>query len=116
MRQRTVWTNKRDGNAELGFPEYDEAWKFLGQPGSDEQIKQAFGSVDVDGTRLVDWEEFVFNIMGEKALNFGSLAEMELLKGLLENFAAEYGLLRESLQITRMSAKNALEKMHDCEV
>jgi Ca2+-binding EF-hand superfamily protein len=95
----------RDGNAELGFPEYYEAWKFLSQPGSDEQIKQAFDSVDVDGTGLVDWEEFVFSIMGEKALNFGSLAEMDLLKGLLGNVAAEYGLLRESLQETRMSAE-----------
>merc|ERR1712007_27586 len=84
----------RDGNAELAFPEYYEAWKFLGQPGSDEQIKQAFDSVDVDGTGLVDWEEFVFSIMGEKALNFGSLAEMDLLKGLLSNVAAEYSLLR----------------------
>ena len=66
----------RDGNAELAFPEYYEAWKFLGQPGSDDQIKQAFDSVDVDATGLVDFEEFIFSIMGEKALKYGVLADM----------------------------------------
>merc|ERR1711879_720699 len=55
-------------------------------------------------------EEFVFSIMGEKALNFGSLAEMELLKGLLGNVAAEYSLLRESMQETRMSAEERASK------
>merc|ERR1711981_1445300 len=43
--------------------------------------------------------------MGEKALNFGTLADMEMLKSLLGNVAKEYSLLRESLQETRMSAE-----------
>ena len=66
----------RDGNAELAYPEYYEAWKFLGQPESDDQIKQAFDSVDVDATGLVDFEEFILSIMGEKALKYGFLADM----------------------------------------
>jgi Ca2+-binding EF-hand superfamily protein len=94
----------RDGNAEMQYPEYSEAWKFLGQPGDETAIKRAFDSVDVDGSGLVDWEEFVFSIMGEKALKFGTLADMEMLQTLLGNVAQEYALLRESLQETRMSA------------
>merc|ERR1719210_818934 len=100
----------RDGNAELAFPEYYEAWKFLGQPGSDDQIKQAFDSVDVDATGLVDFEEFIFSIMQEKALKYGVLADMERLKTLLGNVATEYGLLRESMQGARMTAEERAAK------
>ena len=49
--------------------------------------KQAFDSVDVDGTGLVDFDEFVFSIMQEKALKYGTLAEMERLKELLGKIA-----------------------------
>ena len=31
----------KDGNAELGWPEYLEAWRFLNQPGTDEEVKKA---------------------------------------------------------------------------
>ena len=74
----------RDGNAELGFPEYMEAWKFLNQPGNDADIKRAFDAVDVDKSGLVEWDEFVFTIMGEKALKYGVLADMERLGELLK--------------------------------
>ena len=30
-----------DGSAELGFPEYQEAWRFLGLQGNDADIKKA---------------------------------------------------------------------------
>ena len=44
-----------------------EAWRFLAQPGTEKDIKNAFDSVDVDGSGLVEWEEFVFSIMGQEA-------------------------------------------------
>merc|ERR1712004_816866 len=50
----------RDGNAELGWAEYLEAWRFLNQPGEDADIKRAFDAVDVDGSQLVELDEFVF--------------------------------------------------------
>merc|ERR1711937_236651 len=65
----------KDGNAELQYPEYMEAWKFLQQPGSDADIKKAFDMVDIDGSGLVDKDEFIFSIMGEKATNYGLLAD-----------------------------------------
>merc|ERR1712142_346324 len=60
----------RDGSAELGYPEYVEAWRFLGQPGDDKVIKNAFDAVDVDGSGLMDWIEFAFSIMGENAIKY----------------------------------------------
>jgi len=77
---------------------------------NDGEIKQAFASVDVDATGLVDFEEFIFSIMGEKALKYGVLADMERLKELLGNVAKEYGLLRESMQGARMSAEERASK------
>merc|ERR1712038_1484395 len=87
----------KDGNAELGYPEYQEAWKFLGQPGTDADIKAAFDSVDVDTSGLVEWNEFVFSIMGERAAKYGVLADMEALTQLLDTTAKEYTILKETL-------------------
>ena len=87
----------RDGNAELGYAEYVEAWNFLSLPGGPQAIKSAFDSVDVDGSGLVEWNEFVFSIMGEKALKYGVLADMETLTVLLDTTAKEYTILKETL-------------------
>jgi Ca2+-binding EF-hand superfamily protein len=92
----------KDGNAELGYPEYVEAWKFLGQPGTERQIKQAFDSVDVDGSGLVDRDEFVFSIMGEKAMKYGTLADMEKLERLLDVTMKEYMILKDTLSEARV--------------
>ena len=91
----------RDGNAELQFPEYTEAWNFLSLPGGPQAIKSAFDSVDVDRSGLVEWNEFVFSIMGEKAIKYGVLADMEALTGLLDTTAKEYTILKETLSEVR---------------
>merc|ERR1712096_47656 len=69
----------KDGSAELGYEEYVEAWKFLDRPGTDKDIQDAFNMVDIDGSGLIEWSEFAFALMGEAALNFGPLADLELL-------------------------------------
>merc|ERR1712156_3809 len=74
----------RDGSAELGFEEYLESWKFLNRPGTDEEIKKTFDAIDIDGTGLVEWNEYAFSLMGEKAMNYGPLADLETLDGLLQ--------------------------------
>ena len=113
----------KDGNGELGYPEYYEAWKFLGQPGDDAKIKAAFDGVDVDVSGLVEWSEFVFSIMGEAASKYGVLADMEDLERLLKNTVSEYRILRETLQEVRANndvraernarLRNRLEGMKD---
>jgi Ca2+-binding EF-hand superfamily protein len=75
----------RDGSAQLGIEEYMESWKFLNRPGSDADIKKCFDSVDVDGSGLVEWSEYAFSLMGESALKFGPLADLELLDILLKD-------------------------------
>merc|ERR1719204_1459240 len=100
----------KDGNAELGYPEYNEAWKFLGQPGTDADIKKAFDSVDVDGSCLVEWNEFVFSIMGEKATNYGVLADMEKLHTLMDHTLKEYMILKETLGEVREANDARAEK------
>ena len=90
-----------DGSGQMGFPEYVEAWKFLSQPGDHATIKKAYDSVDVDGSGSIDWHEFVFSIMGQSALKYGVLADMEELQRLLGNTLKQYTILRETLQEVR---------------
>merc|ERR1719204_689096 len=100
----------KDGNAELQFPEYMEAWKFLNQPGTDRDIKNAFDSVDVDSSGLVDRDEFIFSIMGKKAVNFGMLADMELLERLMETTMKNYTIMRDTLDEARQDNYKRAER------
>merc|ERR550534_1818009 len=86
-----------DGSGQLGFPEYVEAWKFLNRPGGPDEIKKAFDSVDIDGSGVCDWNEFAFSLMGESALAFGPLAELELLNELLDSTSNLLTSLNEGL-------------------
>merc|ERR1739848_934873 len=80
----------KDGCGELQFPEYVEAWKFLGQPGDADAIKRSFDNVDVDRSGYVEWTEFAFSIMGEEALNFGPSADLELVNKLLDKLVPTF--------------------------
>merc|ERR1712223_1748895 len=73
-----------DGSGQLNFSEFKEAWRFLQKPGDDRRIKSAFDNQDVDGSGHVGQNEFAFALMGENALKYGPLADMELLNGMLD--------------------------------
>jgi Ca2+-binding EF-hand superfamily protein len=100
----------KDGNAELGYPEYKEAWKFLNQPGSEADIKRAFDLVDVDGSGLMDREEFLFSIMGEKAGNYGLLADLEAASGALDDILNNYSVIQEALAGAKGNAEETARK------
>ena len=87
-----------DGSAQLGFPEYKEAWKFLNRPGTEEDIRNCFDSVDVDGSGLVEWSEFAFSLMGAKAQEYGALADLEKLSTLMDRTAGLFSQFQSSLQ------------------
>ena len=65
--------------------------------GTDAEIKKAFDMIDVDGTGLVEWTEYVFSLMGEKAINFGALADLESLSMVLKESEGVMAALREAL-------------------
>merc|ERR1711879_504439 len=67
----------KDGSAELGYEEYKEAWKFLGRGGNEAEVKSTWDSVDIDKSGQIEFSEFAFSLMGEKALQFGVLADLE---------------------------------------
>merc|ERR1719379_2522460 len=73
-----------DGSVALNFSEFKEAWRFLQKPGDDRRIKSAFDNQDVDGSGHVDQNEFAFALMGQEALKYGPLADMELLNKMLD--------------------------------
>merc|ERR1719379_1071512 len=62
-----------DGSGALNFSEFKEAWRFLNKPGDDRRVKSAFDNQDIDGSGLVDIDEFSFALMGEDALKYGPL-------------------------------------------
>eukprot|EP00492_Amphilonche_elongata_P002330 TRINITY_DN258_c0_g1_i3.p1 TRINITY_DN258_c0_g1~~TRINITY_DN258_c0_g1_i3.p1 ORF type:complete len:338 (+),score=92.20 TRINITY_DN258_c0_g1_i3:430-1443(+) len=103
----------KDGSAELGYEEYVESWKFLNRPGTDEDIKKAFDAIDVDGTGLVEWNEFAFSLMGEKALNFGALADLETLDNLLIETEEVMKGLRDALFESKASNSDRAERNKD---
>ena len=56
----------------------------MNRPGTDADIRKAFEAIAVDGTGLVEWNEYVFSVMGEKAINFGALSDLESLDMVLK--------------------------------
>lgn len=70
----------------------------MGRGGSDADIKKAFDSVDIDGSGLVEWNEFAFSMMGEEAMNYGPLANLEVLNDLLTDTGELLKGLRDSLE------------------
>ena len=98
----------RDGNAEMGYNEFIEAWKFLGRSGGQAEIKKSFDSVDIDGSGLVEFSEFAFWLLGEKVLQFGLLAELEILNnllngvaGMLESLNSDFGDIKRRMQLVQ---------------
>jgi Ca2+-binding EF-hand superfamily protein len=92
-----------DGSGQLNFSEFKEAWKFLQKPGSDALIKKSFDNQDVDGSLTVDSNEFAFALMGEEALKYGMLADIELLNKLLERLSGDVSSLASSVEVNKKS-------------
>ena len=99
-----------DGSAQLGFPEYQETWKFLGRPGDYNAIKQTFDSVDVDQGGTVKCSEFVFSLMGEEVLKFGTLADMELLNELLKSTPGLLASLKDDLNLSAEETRQRAQR------
>merc|ERR1712079_225687 len=95
----------KDGSGEMGYPEYVEAWKFLGRAGGEDEIRKTSDSVDIDGSGNVAIEEFVMSLMGKKAMQFGALADLETLVKLLDETSGLLAGLQADLGDAQMSVE-----------
>ena len=66
--------------------------------------------VDVDGSGIVDWNEFVFSLMGESAADFGPLADLELLQELLVETSSLLSGLGAELKDSAAAIKDRQER------
>merc|ERR1712048_1030572 len=57
-----------DGSGEMGNWEFTQAWLFLGLKGTEEEIKDAFKSVDKNNSGLIDLNEFKTAIKAERLM------------------------------------------------
>ena len=74
-----------DGSGQLGYSEFKEAWKFIGRPGREEDIKSVYDLIDTDQSGSIILDEFVVTLMpGDTALQFGPLADIEVFNDLLQ--------------------------------
>merc|ERR1711981_300303 len=55
-----------DRSGQLGAWEFAQAWFFLGLKGSEDEIRDAFKSVDTNGSGMIDIDEFIKAIKGER--------------------------------------------------
>ena len=62
--------------------------------------------VDIDGNKVVTIEEFVFSIMGDAAMKFGPLAEMDGINVLLNKAVQSFTHLKESLVAAKEDTDN----------
>jgi len=101
----------RNGSGELNLEEYKKAWKFLGKPGTEQEMEEAFASVDIDNSGYVEWDEFVFSLQGEEAMKYGLLADMEVMLVLLGEISQDLSELRGERSDTQKELYALKERM-----
>ena len=90
--------------------EYVEAWKFLGRGGDEDEVKKFFDTVDLDGSGLIEWTEFAFSLMGEKAANYGALADLETLALLMDEVAGLFSSMEGSIKEMNVSIEDRKDR------
>ena len=74
---QTFQTCDTDRTGQLNLRQYVQAWKLLGQTGTDVDAKMAFDRTDIDASGFIEWSEFSFSILGDDATNYGLLADLD---------------------------------------
>ena len=83
-----------------------EAWRFLNQPGTNDDVKRVFDGVDVNDSGLVDNDEFLYSIMGEPALKYGMMADMEKITSMLGDMVGQYALMSGNFNEMTMAVED----------
>jgi len=101
----------RNGSGELNLEEYQKAWRFLGRAGSDADITKAFKTVDIDNSGFIEFEEFVFSLMGDEAQKYGLLADMEFMLPILKEISQDLKDLRSDRSEAEKRSKSTQERL-----
>jgi Ca2+-binding EF-hand superfamily protein len=56
-----------------------QAWKLLGQGGTEHDAMLAFKRTDIDDSGYIDWNEFIFSILGDDAGDYGLVADLDTM-------------------------------------
>merc|ERR1711881_682765 len=75
-----------DGNGYLSFEGFVQAWRFLGEEGTIEEMRRAFSEVDIDGSGQIDWYEFAEAILGTDSGHQSIKYDLQELSVILEEF------------------------------
>jgi len=75
-----------DGSNTLSFEEFVQAYTFLGQQATIDEMRKAFQEVDVDGSGQIDWFEFAEAILGSDSAHQTIQADLNDLTLLMDEF------------------------------
>jgi len=75
-----------DGSNTLSFEEFVQAWRFLGEEGTIEEMRIAFQQVDFDGSGQIDWYEFAEAILGTDSAHQSIQSNLSDLQLLIDDF------------------------------
>ena len=73
-------------------------------------LLRCFDSVDIDGSGKVEWSEYVFSLMGEDAMMFSPMADLELLDQLIGDADKLLANLNSSMKESEESNKVRAER------
>jgi len=75
-----------DGSNTLSFDEFVQAYTFLGQQATIDEMRKAFAEVDVDGSGQIDWFEFAEAILGSDSAHQTIQQDLNQLTVLMDEF------------------------------
>ena len=93
------------GDGRLGQWEFMQAWTFLGLKGSEQEVADAFKDVDIDKSGLIDLNEFMEAIRGERMLELSLGSVLKKMGVQYDSSASQYEAFQKSQNRRRLMKK-----------
>ena len=100
-----------DGSGALGKWEFTQAWLFLGLKGTDEEISEAFDSVDKNQSGTIDAKEFKMAIKSERMIELNLRGVLEKMGVQMNNMGGSYESFKATEQRRRLMKKEYEENL-----
>merc|ERR1712187_886840 len=101
----------KDNSGEMGTWEFTQAWLFLGLKGSEEEINDAFISVDKNNSGLIDLDEFKTAIKSERLMELNLKSVFDKLGIKYATDEQRYKAFKEKAMKRRLMKKQMEERM-----